>query len=235
MNKNYFIIQIYWKCLWHIQFTFSCRYKFATDLADFRDDSVNSLHFDDDKLISAVAAQRKYSTEAETEKMFVWKYLEGSRWHLTECDKMTTLILSLSLTGRKIFLQTTHYITTSPHMFLVSTRYANEGPARPSNYDGRNFIYKVWQVPSHVWWRQMIQETVSASSELDRVGYSNIGRWKKWLILGRYLPMYTMMDRLTKIKVSVSVSCVSGLWLDTQSFIIGYSYNNTSNVSAANI
>ena len=35
-------------------------------------------------------------------------------------------------------------------MFLVSTRYANEGPARPSNYDGRNFIYKVSQVPSHV-------------------------------------------------------------------------------------
>ena len=44
-------------------------------------------------------------------------------------------------------------------------------------------------------------------------GYSNIGRWKKWLILGRYLPMYMMMDRLTKIKVSDSVSCVSGLWL----------------------
>ena len=49
------------------------------------------------------------------------------------------------------------------------------------------------------------------------------------MILSRYLPMYTMMDRLAEIKVPDWVSCESGLWLDTQSFIIGYSYNNTSN------
>ena len=49
------------------------------------------------------------------------------------------------------------------------------------------------------------------------------------MILARYLPMYRMMDRLAEIKVPDWVSCESGLWLDTQSFIIGYSYNNTSN------
>ena len=64
---------------------------------------------------------------------------------------------------------------------------------------------------------------------------SNSTGWKKWLILERYLPMNTMMDRLTEIKVSDLVSCESGLWLDTQSFIIGYSYNNTSNVCSKQI